>query len=532
MVLPVVERELRVAARRRLTYRTRLIAAVAMVVGLVIAEFSFSNRNLTASQHGQNLFQIFAWVAFGFAALAGMIGTADCVSSEKREGTLGLLFLTDLKGYDIILGKLAANSMGVIYGLIASVPILSLPLLMGGVTAMQVLETAALLLTVLALSCSIGIFASTYSTNERKAIVFAVLAMVMIVFLPIFIAVLLNEHRGVPTFELLVANFSPLFSLVIVLSTSLMRSGLPWVFFHYHVLITLAWTWLLIFLFLRFAARKAPLAWQQSETTARPRERLFVWRIKIGLWKPPRALLDLNPYQWLALRGESSPKTVMGFVLCMFAIWGIGFLQYGRFMLDADVLTPTVVIVNTFLKIWVIGEASRRFVEDRQNNALELILSTPLQAREIVKGQWGALVKLFAVPVLATMVWEIFLLNNVYVRHQQQDSIGMGTAFCLPLDCLALGWFGMWLATKLKGRIRVMVTGMIVVIGIPALVDLISSQLCEALFQGTGNQFKTLQWATISLASAVFDLALVAWSVGKLTRDFATTATATRATST
>ena len=29
--------------------------------------------------------------------------TADALSSEKRNGTLGLLFLTDLKGYDIVL---------------------------------------------------------------------------------------------------------------------------------------------------------------------------------------------------------------------------------------------------------------------------------------------------------------------------------------------------------------------------------------------------------------------------------------------
>src|SRR4051812_22991999 len=137
MVLPVVERELRVAARRRLTYRARLIAAGAMIIALVIAEMNFVNTNQTASQQGEQLFQIFAWMAFAFAALAGLIGTADCVSSEKREGTLGLLFLTDLKGFDIILGKLAANSMTVIYGLIASVPILSLPLVMGGITAMQ-----------------------------------------------------------------------------------------------------------------------------------------------------------------------------------------------------------------------------------------------------------------------------------------------------------------------------------------------------------------------------------------------------------
>ncbi|MGZ5545745.1 MAG: ABC transporter permease, partial [Limisphaerales bacterium] len=136
MVLPVVERELRVASRRRSTYRTRLIAVVLMLAGFGFAEIDFLNRNPSAAEQGRLLFQIFSWLAFVFAALAGLIGTADCMSSEKREGTLGLLFLTDLKGYDVICGKLAANSVSVIYGLVASVPILSLPIIMGGVGPM------------------------------------------------------------------------------------------------------------------------------------------------------------------------------------------------------------------------------------------------------------------------------------------------------------------------------------------------------------------------------------------------------------
>jgi ABC-type transport system involved in cytochrome c biogenesis permease component len=42
------------------------------------------------------------------------------VSSEKREGTLGLLFLTPLTGMDIVLGKMACHSLQLGYGVVKS----------------------------------------------------------------------------------------------------------------------------------------------------------------------------------------------------------------------------------------------------------------------------------------------------------------------------------------------------------------------------------------------------------------------------
>src|SRR5688572_27689924 len=81
---------------------------------------------------------VLSWLALAYAMVAGIHATADCVSEEKREGTLGLLFLTDLKGYDVILGKLSATSLGAIYAMLAILPMISLGLLMGGVTLKEV----------------------------------------------------------------------------------------------------------------------------------------------------------------------------------------------------------------------------------------------------------------------------------------------------------------------------------------------------------------------------------------------------------
>src|SRR6266702_3319807 len=121
--LPVVDRELRVAARRRGTYWTRLLFVLvcAGIVGLVLM-FAWAMQGGT-SGIGAGLFYFLTLITLGFSALAGVFLTADCLSEEKREGTLGLLFLTDLQGHDVVLGKFIARALNAFYGLLALLPI-------------------------------------------------------------------------------------------------------------------------------------------------------------------------------------------------------------------------------------------------------------------------------------------------------------------------------------------------------------------------------------------------------------------------
>src|SRR5688572_27570601 len=96
--LPIVERELRVAARRRSTYWTRAgVAAAALILFGGMVGLSSLQRSGLATQLGPILFGIFSWLSFIAVCAAGVFLTSDSLSEEKREGTLGLLFLTDLR---------------------------------------------------------------------------------------------------------------------------------------------------------------------------------------------------------------------------------------------------------------------------------------------------------------------------------------------------------------------------------------------------------------------------------------------------
>lgn len=534
MVLPVVERELRVAARRRSTYRTRVFAVIAMLVGFGFAEIEFAHRNQSAAQQGQLLFSIFTWLAFAFAALAGLVGTADCVSSEKREGTLGLLFLTDLKGYDVICGKLAANSVSVLYALVASVPVISLPILMGGVGVFQFIKVALMLGTILALSCALGIFVSTYSRNERKAMVFATITMLIILFGPIFLGGMMASGGAISdALGFRIANTSPVFCLAVVLYSSRMGGLPPGIggnFYQYHFWLTFGWLWLLTVLFLTRSAAKAPLSWQEGERAPGLLTRPI--RIKFRGWKPPRAILDINPYQWLALRGETTPKAVWGFTISMFVIWGLAVLKYNSYMWDPDVLVPMLVIINSFLKIWIVGEASRRFLEDRQNNALEFLLSTPLSQRDVLRGQTRALWRLFGWPLIVVALSEWFITHRMVARFDGTHFVGTRTPLFLVADAFALAALGMWFALKFKGRIRVMITALAIVTIIPRLVDFMSAQIAAlwttgypSFYRTPGDEIENTRVKFVTLATILFDFILVAWAATNLKRNFRRLAT-------
>src|SRR3989442_15632965 len=115
--LPIVDRELRLAARRPGTYRTRFWAAfvfAAICLGLLIG----TRRSQSPAALGKMMFTVLTWITFACCLMAGIRFTADSLSEEKRDGTLGLLFLTNLRGYHVVLGKLVVTSLTSLYALL------------------------------------------------------------------------------------------------------------------------------------------------------------------------------------------------------------------------------------------------------------------------------------------------------------------------------------------------------------------------------------------------------------------------------
>ena len=106
-VLPVISREMRAASRHAFTYYLRVLSAGA----LLLVCFWFGLEHGFRPNRAGVLFGNLHLVLFCAIWILVPILTADCISRERREGTLGLLFLTGLRATDIVAAKGLAHGL-------------------------------------------------------------------------------------------------------------------------------------------------------------------------------------------------------------------------------------------------------------------------------------------------------------------------------------------------------------------------------------------------------------------------------------
>ena len=207
--LPIVERELRLASRKLGSWLWRwIIAIVAVCFGGLWLGIAYLEGGM---MKGDIFFAILAWACFAYCLLAGLWTTSDTLTQEKTDGTLGLLFLTDLRGYDVVLGKMITASLKSFYGVLAVLPVLALPLLMGGVTNDQFLRTVGGLLNILVFSLSLGMFFSAVSWSTGWAIFWtflSILSLTMLPFIYLLTIEILNFFLRYLTFAIIVPSTS------------------------------------------------------------------------------------------------------------------------------------------------------------------------------------------------------------------------------------------------------------------------------------------------------------------------------------
>lgn len=468
--LPIVGRELRVASRRRSTYWMRAAAAL-WALGLGTWLFLVV-QNETPPDIAKALLGLLTGSALLYALLSGVRSTADCLSEEKREGTLGLLFLTDLKGYDVVLGKLFASSLGTFYGVMAVVPMLAIPLLLGGVTLGEFGRMALVILNTMFFSLSVGMAASSVSRSARKA---AATTLFIVLFISAVLPAIgvgfaqrVNANRVHPGFLLA----SPGYGYYLAWDFTFRVQGkLFW--YSLGAIHALGW------LFLALASWVAPRSWQdktRGKTVARWSELWTAW----SYGKPEerkhfrKRLLDRNPFLWLVARARFKPALVWAVLFLLGGAWALGLAKYGREWLSVGLYMVTGIILNLLLKAWFTAETCRQVIEDRQSGALELLLSTPLSVPELLRGQILALRRQFLGPGLVVlMVFFVLLfagLREIYSERSLWVLTWVSAMVLLVGDVLALFWVAMWDGLSARRPQRAATSSLARVIALPWLV--------------------------------------------------------------
>jgi hypothetical protein len=381
------------------------------------------------------------------------------------------LFLTDLRGLDVLLGKLAATSLHGFYGLLAFFPVLALPLFIGGVTGAELGRLWLLMLVTLLFSLATGILVSTLSQETHQTVLRSLLAVLFFAGICPMIWWFLYLSLPAPPFGDALLWPSPGFAFIKGLDDYYKTANGPQAFWG-----SAGTVFLLGLVFLVMAGFVLPRAWKQEKGVAMSSPGPTRWRFSTLGWGRERLLrrrewLAANPFGWLAGR-DPSPNWMAWIIAGMMLPAGVSFTAASIWGVDQHqnlrgwILFSLVMAYSAhqLFKILVTLETTRRFSEDRRSGALELLLVTPLTEREILDGQRLALRRHFKYPQRALLIANLILF--LFVRLFP-DPLSMGGhdgaiftlqflagALVLYLDTWAICWTGMCMALRSNTHYR------------------------------------------------------------------------------
>jgi ABC-type Na+ efflux pump permease subunit len=516
-VLPVIERELRAEARNAVTYGCRPLGAGL----LLLASIMFLN-NRTVGLSGRELFTelhqflqvtIWLWVP---------LVSADCISREKREQTLGLLFLTPLNAGDIMLAKTLAQGLRAAMIGVAVIPVLTLPLLLGGLNWAGVFSSFLISGSAFCWALAAGLLASVLSRSIMGSLLWALLwAAVFLVILSMLngIAVLeflhhvLGRPRYLPSLEglagvglLAMWNGEP--SVFITLGGLSARGvqfslmGSTAVLLCSMVGLGLVW---------RIGAWQLQKAWQElppSPARALVERQLCQPRFATHVFRSlMKRQLERNPVGWLERRRWTSRVAAWGWL-------GIFALGYTAFYLNFS-YTQQVEEFNVLMAASLMGAmaltSSASFRKERETGVMELLLTTPLTPEQIVRGRVIGLWVQF-LPSLAALVFMAGFSG--FILHWR------GPYFSLLLQGWVSGVFfisvpvcGLWFSLVMRHYLMSLLATVVISIFSPVLV----MQVLDAALHKTLNGYWKGPWTDPLLVGfEVLAFLVAAWGVWQM----------------
>ena len=426
--------------------RSRLRVAALAVCGTLLFLLLATNGGAGARLAGRTLHQLLCLVA-GYLVLQTPRLTAGVFAEERRQQTLGLLFLSGLGATEVFASKLFSAALVAFGDLLALFPMLAVPFLIGGVSFELFLATICALPNILLFVLAVCLLASVLTRDDGTAVILTTVLLVVLC-------------GAGPLFYLAQSQFSPgatPSSAWLLLSPAygpfLVWRGLGATqvsAFWRNWGMTLAWSGLC----LGMAAATLKSLWREREDEFGA----VGWRARWQEWlhgdaRGRRQLastwLEVNPFVWLAARDRQPAilawlvvgGIVSGWLVC-WAAWPHRWPSVPNFFLTATLL-------NLALRWLIHYTAARSLGEARRDGSYELLLTTPLKPSDIVWGQFEALGWHFRLVTRTVLGLEIaMLLGGLAVRSWTGSALFVYGVVWMILLLWALGQTRDWQATS------------------------------------------------------------------------------------
>lgn len=497
---PVIEREFRAQSRLARVYWLRWGGAVGLILGTYALLQSHTRGQFRWVRVGPNGMVIMGdedlgwldrWARIfegyqnqGIELLATMNAfvlvaiwllvpflTADCLSSERRQGTLGILLLTPLRAVDVVLAKGFVHGWQAAWVFLAGLPVLVIPVILGGVGWMDglhivLVDVAALIVALLA-----GMVASSLWNGPRAV---AMGAACVAVFFGCLLAIAWAVAYGVT--EWYVAGASAAFSklvwdigfdlgttldhaLAVVLSPAQAWFGLgrsPAVGIEKVIQSAVGLAAVLggALVVVAFMARRVRESVQERQTAREP----VVQAVSLaeGLGRAPGAVVRWrrwileavrrrNPFLWVELRtwrGHVVPGLSVAIVFPWEAWRSMSPSNWG---FAAAMSGPVWVLMAI-----VAFAAASCLYEEKSSGSLELLLTVPRGGRRLMVGKFTGLALQALPAVILTINIESSMLSGVWGADTHwgsavlaQLAVALGVIGRLALAAMVGAYFGL-----------------------------------------------------------------------------------------
>lgn len=410
----VLTRELRAAARRAGNYWIRVVVVTA-ALGAMLLQFAGGRlANALGTGRGAALLgaELFAALHTALSVgllLAAPLFAADCIARERRDGTLELLGLTPLRPFEIVLGKAAAQIVRLLSLWISCLPMLLIPVLMGGVNAVDLKYALGIELMILLGGLSAGLVATSLCRGwSRSAGLALVLTLAGGQLLTLFASVVLVTADKSRASAGAGAGLGGVSIWVVSLVTWMSATGLPGPGFGSMLAGAPPWVAVItqrcllagiaacatcLGASILFAGWRVGLSLRpdrrtpgEFEASRRPK---IKDRARTGAERRRQRWLEGNPARWLCAVSGNSPRAHWAWLIVVAVSWALmpWLARDDPGMLGLTCFLPLALAIPLAMT------AAASFRRELEEGTLELLLVTPLPAGQIVRArvveQWS-----------------------------------------------------------------------------------------------------------------------------------------------
>jgi ABC-type transport system involved in multi-copper enzyme maturation permease subunit len=449
IVLPVIQRELAASARQIATYSSRTAGAAALLAVCTYFELKYQ----FAVGLGAFLFAQLHVALEAAIWLSVPMLMADCISRERREGTLPLLALTALRSRDIVIAKGLSQSLRALTICLAALPVLTIPILLGGVSGRQVIASINSALSSLCLVTGTTLLASSLCKSWTVAISLAMTLSALCFWLVIH------------TFGFEVLSAGAVAAIPVgrgtVISSPFAAPGASASLMF--PICSVAWLMVMIAVAahnVRRAAREEP---PSAAMTALHR-RFFTPVFFTGtLRRWLKWELYRNPIGWLEQRSWINRLVIWIWFAILISV-------YTWFFSNFNFLVRGFALIQTLLA-WLMAAsmaatAAGSFRRERETGLLELLLVAPVNEWFIVFGRLRGIWTQFAPSVI--LMWSVWLCWCMWLRNYEEYSLWTFAYFLSLFVTLPVA--GLYYSLKTSHFIGALIRTLVAGILIPALL--------------------------------------------------------------